>query len=90
MKLSSDASVLRLSHEGITKLASLSDFDNKNIKQFPNICKKSIHTIDADASNDIGSETTVSGANTSFISVRRLIDAVNTIKHYGHVARVIN
>lgn len=35
MKLSSDASVTRITHEGITNFDSLADFDKKSIKCLP-------------------------------------------------------
>ena len=90
MKLSLDASVLRLTHEGITNFTCLSDFDKKSIQDLPNIYKKSIPVIYACASNNIGAEAAVSGANISYILVSRLATAVNTAKHYGFIARVMN
>jgi hypothetical protein len=35
MKLSSDASVLRLTKEGITNFESLTDFDKKSLERLP-------------------------------------------------------
>ena len=90
MKISSDASFLRQTHEGITKFASMSDFDKKSIQEFPNTCNNSMPTIDADAFNNIGAESAVSGANMSSISVSRRVAAVNAAKHCGAIARVMN
>ena len=90
IKLSSDAAVLRVTHEGITNFASLSDFDKKSIENLPGVCKNSIPAIEADPTNSIASETSVAGANVSLISVRRLITAVNATKYYGSIARVMN
>ena len=90
IKLSSDAAVLRVTHEGITNFASLSDFDKKSIENLPGVCKNGIPAIEADPSNNIASETSVAGANVSLISVRRLITAVSAAKYYGSIARVMN
>ena len=90
MKLSSDALVLRLSHEGITNFASLSDFDKKSNQNLPNICKNSIPAIDADASSNIGATAAVSEANVSSILVSRLVTSVNAVKYYGFITQVTN
>ena len=90
MKLSVDASVFHLTHEGITNFASMSSFDKKSIQDFPNICKNVIPSIDADTSNNIGAEAAVSGASMSSISVNRFITAVNAAKCYGSIVRVMN
>ena len=90
IKLSSDAAVLRVTHEGITNFAYLSDFDEKSIENLPGVCKNGIPAIEADPSNNIASETSVAGANVSLISVRRLITAVSAAKYYGSIARVMN
>ena len=71
MKLSSDAAVLRLTHEGITSLASLTDFDDKAIKYLPKVCKGDIAEILLDADNGIDAEPPVNGANISSISVQQ-------------------
>ena len=90
MKLSSDASVLRLTHEGITNFTSLSDFDKKSIQLLPQICKNGIAEILEDIPNNIAPEAAVPGANISSISVSRLITAVNAAKYYDSIARVMN
>ena len=45
MKLSSDASVLRLTKEGITNFESLTDFDKKSMERLPATCKVAITAI---------------------------------------------
>ena len=89
MKLSSHASVVRLTHEGITNFASLSGFDKNIIQDLSRIYKNSIPVIDACTYNDIGAESAISGANTSSILVRRLITSVNASKNCGSIARVV-
>ena len=90
MKISSDASVIYLTHEGIISFATLFDFDKKNIQCLPNICKKSIPIIDIDASNNVGSESTVSRSNMHSVSVIMLVTAFNTSKYCVSFARVMN
>ena len=89
MKLSSDAAVLRILHEGINNFESLLDFDKKSIQALPATCKGGIAAIAEDVPNGIAAEAAVSGANISSISVRRLITAVNAAKYYTSVGRVI-
>eukprot|EP00957_Ditylum_brightwellii_P180522 13750843-Ditylum_brightwellii.AAC.1 len=69
MKLSSNATKTCISHEGITNLASLSDFNKKSIKDLLKICKESVVVIAEDIPNGIAAETAVHGANLSLISV---------------------
>ena len=87
MKLSSDASVLRLTHEGITSLDSLTDFDAKAIKLLPKVCKDNIDAIVADVPNGISAENAVNGANISSISVQRLIVAADAARFYQAIDR---
>jgi hypothetical protein len=87
MKLSSDASVLRLTHEGITSLDSLTDFDAKAIKLLPKVCKDNIDAIVADVPNGIAAENAVNGANISSISVQRLIVAADAARYYQAIDR---
>ena len=87
MKLRSDDSILRLTHEGVNNFSSLSDFV---IENFPRVCKSSIPAIEEDATNSIASEASVSGGNVSSISVSRLIAAVNSTKHWGSISRTMN
>ena len=90
MKLSSDTSVFRLTHEGITNFASMSDFDKKSTDKFPSVWNNNIPAIEVDATNIITSEVSVTVANISSISVSRLISAVNAVKYYGSISRVTN
>ena len=90
MKLSSDAAVTRILHEGITTFESLTDFDDKSIKRLPTICKEDIDNIHEDLANGIQREPPVSGATISSISVRRLIVAVQAAKYYDMVCRTTN
>jgi hypothetical protein len=90
IKLSSDASVFRFTHEGITNFVSLSDFDKKSIENLPSVCKNSIPAIEADPTNSIAPEASVVGANVSSISVSRLITATNAAKYYGSIAWTMN
>ena len=78
MKLSSDASVLRVTHEGITSYDTLVDFDKADIKNLQRVCKGSIDTIAADMANNVQAEATVPGAYVSSISVQRIIVAAYT------------
>ena len=87
MKLSSDASVLRLTKEGITNFESLTDFDKKSLERLPSTCKESIDEIIADVPNNIGAEIEVPGANLSSISVRRLIVAMYAAEYYTSIDR---
>ena len=89
MNLSSDASVLRLTHEGITNFASLSNFDKKSSQNFPNTCKNGMPVIEVDSTNNIGSKASVVGSSVSSILLSRLITALNVAKHYGSIERVI-
>ena len=53
MKLGSDASVFRVTHEVITSYDTLVDFDKAAIKNLPRVCKGSIDEIAADMANDV-------------------------------------
>lgn len=90
MKLSSDAAVNRILHEGITNFGSLSDFDKKSIQYLPGICKNSIPQVAADRANNVAAEGAVNGANISSISVRRLITAVHAAEYYNSIDREMN
>ena len=81
MKLSSDASVLCLTHEVITNFAPLSNFDEKSVHNFPNICKNSIPDIEEEATKNIAAETFFSGVSVSSISVSKMIESINATKH---------
>ena len=77
MKLISDASVLRVTHEGITSYDNFIDFDKSAIKNLQRVCKGSIDAIAADIANNVQAEAAVLGANVSSISVQRIIVAAN-------------
>ena len=90
MKLSSDASVLRLVHEGITNYDSLFDFDKNCIERFPATCKETIHVIVADQDSGIDADPEIAEANLSSISVRRLIVAANATAYYNAIFRMMS
>ena len=90
MKLSSDSSVLRLTHEVMTNFVSLSDSNKKSIENLPSFFKNIIPAIEADATNIIAAEASFAGAKIYSISIRRLISAVNADNHYGSISRVTN
>ena len=89
MKLSSDASVLRVTHEGITSYDTLVDFDKAAIKNLPRVCKGSINAIAADMENNVQAEAAVPGANVCSISFRRLIVATNAARYYASIGRTM-
>jgi len=89
MKLSSDASVNRVIHEGITGFNSLIEFNKDAIQYLPKVCKESIAAIVADPANNITAEVEVPGANVSSISVQRLPVACKAAKYYDSIDRVM-
>ena len=89
MKLSSDASVLRLTKEGITNFESLTDFDKKSLERLPATTAKPIDAIIVDVPNNINAEPAVPGANLSSISVRRLIVAMYAAEYYTSIDRTM-
>ena len=89
MKLSSDASVNRLLHEGINNYEALTDFDTKSIERLPSICKNNIPAIVEDLANGIPAEAEVPGANVGSISVRRLLTAMHASKYYTSIGRTM-
>ena len=89
MKLSSDAAVTRITHEGITDFDSLVDFDDAAIKNLPRICKENIPAIAEDQANNIAAEAAVNGANISSISVQRLMVAANAARYYKSIGRAL-
>ena len=80
MKLISNASVIRVTHEGITSYDTLVYFDEAAIKNLPRVCKGYIDAIAADKSNNVQSEAAVPGANVSSVYVQRLIVATNAAR----------
>ena len=89
IKLSSDAAVTRITHEGITNFESLLDFDKKSLQLLPSICKEKVLAIPEDADNNVAAEPEVAGANISSISVQRLIVAANAASYYSSIDRVM-
>jgi hypothetical protein len=90
MKLSSDASVNRITYEGITNYDSLLDLDTKSIQSLASICKESIPLIEADAVAGIEAENAVPGANINTITTRRLIIAMHAAKYYTSIRRTMS
>ena len=90
MKLSSDASVLRVTHEGITSYDTLVDFDKAAIKNLPRVCKVYIDAIAADIANSVHVEAAVRGANVSSLSVQRLIVDENASRYYASIDRTMD
>ena len=66
MKLSSDTSVLRVTHEGITSYDNLVDFDKAAIKNLPRACKGSIDAISDDIANNVQAKAAEPGANVPY------------------------
>ena len=90
MKLSSDASVLRVTHEGITSYDTLVDFDKAAIKNIPRVCQGSIDEIAADRANNAQAEAALPGANVSSISFQRLMVATNAARYYASIGRTMD
>ena len=89
-KLSSDATVLRITYEGITNFKSLDDFDKSSIKSLPRIRKGKIPEIEEDVTGGITAEAEILVDNVSSISVRRLIVAAEASKYYTSIRREMN
>ena len=89
IKLSSDAAVTRVTHEGITNFESLLDFDKKSLQLLPSICKETVLAIQADPANNVSAEPQVAGANISAISVQRLIIASYAVSYYHSISRAM-
>lgn len=90
MKLSSDASVLRVTHEGITNYDSLRDFDKESLLNLPKVCRQTIAAIPDDPANNITAEPEVPGANVSSISIQRLIVASEAARYYESIGRTMD
>ena len=78
MKLGSDVSVLRLTHEGIINFTSLSNFDKNIIENFPSVYENSIPVLEADVNNIIIAEAFVAGYKLYFISKSRILTSVRS------------
>ena len=89
MKLSSDASVLRITHEGVTDLSSLRDFDKDSIESLPRACSRAIIAVVADPENGIEAEPAVPASNVSTVSVHRLTVAANASRYYFSINRAL-
>ena len=87
IKLSSDAAVLRLTHEGITDFNSFLDFDRDSIEALPKACSRSIDAMMADVANNVVAEPAVPGANINSLAVRRLVVAMLATKYYDSIGR---
>ena len=90
MKLSSDATVTRVTYEGITNFESLPDFDKTSIEYLPRTCKEKILAITEDVNAGIATEAEVPGANVGTISVRRLITTMKEARYYQSINRTMN
>ena len=73
MKLSSNASVLRITYEGITNFQSFMDFDRDSIESLSKACSKNIDRIIDDVPNGIAAKNAVPGKNISTISICLLL-----------------
>jgi len=87
MKMSSDASVVRVTYEGITNYLSLLDFDRDSIESLSKACSRPIAAIAEDLPSLIAAEPQVPAANISTISIRRLVIAVQAAKYYTNIGR---
>ena len=65
MNISSDASVLMVTHTCISSYYTLVDFDKAAIKNLPRVCKVFIDAIAADMANNVQAEAAGPGANVS-------------------------
>lgn len=90
MKLTSNASVTRITYEGLTDYLSLLDFDRESIEALSKACSRSIPAVTEDATNGITAEAEVPAANISSISIRRLVVAMSAVKYYHAIGRIPN
>ena len=87
MKLATASAITRVSHEGITDLQSLADFNKDSLEMLPRTCNSAIEAVLADPDNGIEAEPAVPKANVSIASVHRLIVASNAVRFYRDVGR---
>ena len=80
MKLSSDASVLRIIYEGLMNFQSFMEFDHDSIESLSKSCSNNIDRIVAGVPNVIASKNDVPGTKISTISICQLVVATNTVK----------
>ena len=90
MKISSNASVPRITYEGPTNFQSFIDFDCDSIKSLSKTCSKNIDAIVADLPNGIATENAAPGTNINTISIYRLVVARNDVKYYTAIGRTPN
>ena len=89
MKLTSDVAVNHIIAEGVTNFDTLTDFDKKAIQFLPNICRREVEAIVADAANGIQAENAVPGTNIGSISIQRLIVAMHAANYYSSIGRTM-
>ena len=65
MKLSLEASVLLLTHEGVVNFGSMCGFDKKSIHKLPSVCNVNVPAIEVDAIDAIAAEASVAGSRVS-------------------------
>ena len=87
MKPSSDASVLRITYEGLTKFESFMYFDRNSIESLSKAWTKNIDSIVADVPNGISEKNAVPGTNISTIWIRRLVVATNSVNYYTVIGK---
>ena len=87
MKLSSNASVPRITYEGITKFQSFVDFDRDSIESISKAYSKDIGAIVAYVPNRIAAGNAVPGTSISKISIRRLVVDTDIVKYYTTIVR---
>ena len=89
MKLSSNASVLRIIYEIITNFQFLMDFDRDqdSIKSISKYCNKNIDAIVVDFPTGISAKNAVPGMKISTISIRRLVVATNAVKYCNKIGQ---
>ena len=90
MKISFDASVLRITYEGLTNFQSFLEFDRHSSKSLSKDCSKNIDVIVADVPNGIAAKNAVSGTNIRTISIRRLVVPTNAVKYYIEIGQTTN
>ena len=90
MKLSLDASVLRITYEGLIKFLYFTYFHHNSIYSLSKSCSKNIDAIVDDATNGIAAKNAVLGTNISTISICRLVVAKNAVKYFTAIGRTPN
>ena len=88
MRLSSDASVLRITYEGLTKFQSFMDFDWNSIESLSKACSKDIDGIINYVPNGIAAKNNVTATSTSTISIQKLFFDTNDVKYYTAIGQM--